>query len=341
MERTQVIKQKFEGVGTLPDILYSNQEIVDHLKELEALLAKGIFEKTHAENLRDRDVMIHFDALAKEYNLEDNNTYLRFKKNMSELSYTVGSFIKGMNGEKIARRALKLISLDTNVRVLYNVQLADEDCQTEYDAIVVTPYGLFVVEVKNWGYSMNLSSMGLLTRKDEASVVYDLPGRMSIKEALLREILADNFPEQYNNILLLSNEKASIEDNYHQIPICCGGGISYAIRSYSRCSKESLTEEQVDEIANLILSAHKEQKAPCTVKCQEIIDDYAELMVLIENASSKTNEFIEDSPKIRENNAQAEEPQDSPWYMKHGWKIALGSVAVVAPIIITLVSKKD
>lgn len=31
---------------------------------------------------------------------------------MGELGYTIGSFIKGMKGERIARRALKLISFD-------------------------------------------------------------------------------------------------------------------------------------------------------------------------------------------------------------------------------------
>lgn len=150
MNNNRVIQiiESLNGMGTKQNIMYTNQEIIDHLTELQGAMARGVFEKTHAENLRDRDIMIHFEALAKEYGLDGTNTYLRLKANMSELGYTIGSFIKGMNGERIAKRALKLLSYDKGIRILYNVQLEDEDVQAEYDAIVVAPYGMFVVEVK-------------------------------------------------------------------------------------------------------------------------------------------------------------------------------------------------
>ncbi len=112
---------------------------------------------------------------------------------MNELGYTIGSLIKGVNGERIARRGLKLISCDEGIRILYNVQLEDEDVRTEYDAIVIAPYGLFVVEVKNWNGSMTISPNGLLMRNDESGIVYDIPGRMSVKEALLRKHLRELF----------------------------------------------------------------------------------------------------------------------------------------------------
>ena len=44
-----------------------------------------------------------------------------------ELGYTIATYKKGLNGEKLARRSLKLVSLDPNVRILYNIQLEDED----------------------------------------------------------------------------------------------------------------------------------------------------------------------------------------------------------------------
>lgn len=335
--RIASIKATFTGTGTQRGKEYTNQEIVDRLSALQATAAKGVFEKTHAENLRDRDMMIHFEALAKEYGLDSNDTYLRFKKNMGELSYTIGSFIKGFKGEKIARKALKLISLDRGVKVLYNVQLEDEDCQAEYDAIVITPYGLFVIEVKNWGNSVAISPMGILTRGDESSVIYDLPGRMSIKEALLRECLKDKFPNNYNNILLLSNERVQIEDNYHRIPVCCGGGISYEIRSYERLASKILSNREIDEIANIVLSSQKEQKSICLVNCEEIIDDYAELMVLIENASKNVNEEIEGSSEVEDVNTKTE-PSPDPWYLQTGWKVVFGTIAIAIPVALTAIA---
>src|SRR5699024_211218 len=76
--RMNQIIEPLVGLGTRPDVMYTNQEVVDHLKALQSALAQGVFEKTHAENLRDRDIMIHFEALAKEYGLDRTETYHRF-----------------------------------------------------------------------------------------------------------------------------------------------------------------------------------------------------------------------------------------------------------------------
>ena len=331
-KRKKQIIESLNGMGTQQNIMYTNQEIVDHLTELQGAMARGVFEKTHAENLRDRDIMIHFEALAKEYGLSGTDTYLRFEYNMNELGYTIGSFIKGMNGERIARRALKLLSYDKGIRILYNVQLEDEDAQAEYDAIVITPYGMFVVEVKNWGVSTTISSNGILTRNDDSGIVYDIPGHMSVKEALLREHLQELFPKNYYNMLLLSNERAQVQDNFHQISISCGGGISYEIKSYSK-NDNTLTEEQVTKIADTILVNHKEQRALCSVKCEEIIADYAELMVQIEAAS---NEMVEELNEPQNRVLKANVLKERPWFERVNWGSA--AAGFTAGIISGLVS---
>lgn len=257
---------------------------------------------------------------------------------MGELGYTIGSFIKGMNGDRIAKRALKLLSYDKGIRILYNVQLEDEDAQAEYDAIVITPYGMFVVEVKNWGASMTISPNGLLIRNDDSDIVYDLPGRMSVKEALLREHLQELFPKNYHNMLLLSNERAQVQDNYHQISISCGGGISYEIKSYGK-SGNSLTEEQVAKIADTILANHKEQRALCSVKCEEIIADYAKLMVQIEAASNGTTEELsEPEAPVLEEVFKANVLKERPWFKRVDWgSVAAGFAAIVIPGLVTAV----
>ena len=115
---------------------------------------------------------------------------------------------------------------------------------------------MFVIEVKNWGTAVKISPNGLLIRDDSSDIIYDLPGRMSAKEALLREYLQEIFPAHYHNLLLFPNERVQIQDNYHQVPISCGAGISYQIKSYAKTG-ESLTAEQVEKIAETILANHK------------------------------------------------------------------------------------
>ena len=104
--RVNYFKEQLRGKGPVKGVPYTNQAIVDLLQELLGGMKGGIYERTHAEYMRDKDVMMHISALAKEYGLDATDTFRRFEANMNDLGYTIGSFIKGMKGEKIARRAL-------------------------------------------------------------------------------------------------------------------------------------------------------------------------------------------------------------------------------------------
>ena len=421
-DRTEQIIASLQGLGTSPYRLYTNQEVIDHLKELQAAMARGVFEKTHAENLRDKDIMLHFKTLAEEYGLaqtdtycrfetnmrelsytigtyikgmcgermarkslkllsldknirilynvqlEDKDimlhfktlaeeyglaqtdTYCRFETNMRELSYTIGTYIKGMCGERMARKSLKLLSLDKNIRILYNVQLEDEDVQAEYDAIVVAPYGLFVVEVKNWDGDITITPSGLLT-KDEGKITYSLADKMSIKEALLREYLQDQFPASFHTMLLLPTEKAHVQDDYQKIFVCCGGALSYEIQSFES-PENAMTAEQVAAIAETICAHHKEQRTLCPVNCDEIIEDYAILMARIEELAANSESLGEDHPEDversetqKETSAEtdhkeptAQEASAKRWYESVNWgSLAAQAAVVVIPAIATAI----
>lgn len=282
--RVNSIKKTFPTERPDSTTLYTNQEIVNLLQQgLVKPMKEGIYEKVHAEYMRDKDVLPHISRLAEEYGLKEMEAYKRFESNMNELGYTIGSFIKGIKGERTARKLLKLISFDKNVKILYNMALADADAQAEYDAIVITPYGLFVVEAKNWDGEVHIDESGILTRID-TKVKYDLLGRMCVKEGLLREYLGDIFPCKYQSMLLVANENADVQDECKQIPVCCGGSIVYRIRSFDE-GEEILTASQINDIVERINNHHKEQRTLCKVNCEEIVEDYAFLMAAIEEAA--------------------------------------------------------
>ena len=282
MERVTLIKEGLSAFGTKSGVYYTNQEIVDNLKELQSALSRGIFEKTHSENFSKREVIRHFEMLAADYGLETSERFLRFKTNIEEMGMTIGTYIKGMAGERSARKALKLLSMDRSIKILYNISIEDGDCQAEYDAIVVAPYGLFVIEVKNWSGAVKITRNGILKKDGCDGIVYDLAGRMGMKEALLKNCLGDMLPKNYTSMVLFSNEKTEVEDDYHRIPYVIGGGVSGEIRLYQKTGV-SINERQIHKICECISNSHKEQKTLCEVKCDEIIDDYAHLMAEIEN----------------------------------------------------------
>lgn len=329
MERVSFIKEGLNGFGTQAGVYYTNQEIIDCLKDLQSALARGVFEKTHAENFTEREVIKHFEMLASEYGIEDSERFLRLKANMNKLGYTIATYIKGMSGERNARKALKLISMDKGVRILYNICLEDEDCKAEYDALVIAPYGLFLIEVKNWFGYARITSNGLLERGEEDKVVYDLAGRMGVKEALLREHLGDLFPKQYVNMLLFSNEKNEVVDEYHRIPYFVGGGISADIRIYAK-GGNVLTDKQINKIVERLMSSHKEQKTLCDVNCEEIIDDYANLMAEIEEKAKKPDVTYGTTPSSSDISKSKEISKPKSFWSNINW----GSVVKVGSCVL-------
>ena len=286
-KRVTELKEMLDGLGPQIDQLYTNQEIIDRSKELQGAIAKCVFEKISVENPQDRDVCEYVQTLAREHGLTDTETYRRLEDGLRELGYTIGSYIKGMKGEKVARNALKILQYDKGVYILYNIALSDADSQAEYDAIVVTTYGLFVVEVKNWSGNLTIDDKGIIHKEGSESVRYDVPGRMNIKECLLRDCLGEMFPPYYKSILLFSNGCASVEDHYGQVPVYQGGAIIDYIRS-ERKNGEDLTFHQVMQIIDRIKESHQVQYTASKINSQQIIEDFAWLIAEIEEPSERS-----------------------------------------------------
>ena len=284
--KVESIKKNFVGLGPKLGEEYTNQEMIDESMELQGAIARDFAIRMQLEISRDRDVVNAIENVVVNSHLDQTEEYSRLKRNFTDLGYTIGSFIKGMNGEKIAKRALKLISFDKDVKVLYNIALEDEDVQAEYDAIVIAPYGIFVIEVKNWASSMVINERGIIERNDGTGITYDLPSRMSIKEGLLREYLGDLFTGDYQGMLLFSNERAAVDDHYKKIPLSFGGSIVYDIRAYGK-GKPQISREEIEAIANTLIENNKEQKTISKVDSEAIIDDYANLIVMLENQSEE------------------------------------------------------
>ena len=292
MNRAEQIRASLAGLGTDPETGYTHREIIDRLIALENALLAGVYEKNHAENMRPQDLTKHFSALAEEFGLDKSDTYKRFVANMDELDHAVKSFIAGQKGERLARSSLRPLTFDKSVKILYNVLLENEELKTEYDAIVITPHGIFVVEVKNWPGEVTLNRDGILTRRG-SSITNNLGARMVVKESLLRECLGELFPLSYHSVLLFPEDKTTFKDEYHQIAFSYGASIANCIK-FCRSGQPCLTDEQSASIVDKITEANQEIHTFCEVRCDEIIEDFAVLMAQMENASSEVESTATD-----------------------------------------------
>lgn len=328
--RIAEIRNRLMNHGPVAGECYTNPEIIDHLVDLQEAMAREVFALGHAEHFAARDIMIHFGALAEEYGLTGSDEYRRLAVNMKTLGYTIGSLKKGATGEKRTREGLRVMNYDPQVRILYNITLQDDGSKTEYDAIVITTYGIFVVEAKNFRGTAHITEKGMLQRADDAAATYNLGERMNNKEYLLKSCLGDLAGVPYQGLLLYVDESADIVDDYKQIPIIYCNTVATTIRSYNH-GEQAISPEDVLEIERRLQAHHTESRYPCRVDCEQIIADFARLISAIEEKADVVNLVDEDEkPKSTQvtSRAKSQTRQDNtPTRKHHVWpKVAGGFV---------------
>ena len=254
--------------------------------------------------MKDRDIITWIEEFAKESGFDKTREFERLKLNISKLGYEIASLSKGFKGEEYCKKSLSILSLDPRVEILYNTQLRFGDVYGEYDAIVIAPYGLFVIEVKNWkATKLTITDKGILKSNDGNQVTYDLDTRMCEKEALLKRCLFDTKIKKYQSLLLLSNMWTEVNDEYQKIPVICGDNISKAIMAYDN-GKNVFSDRKIRAIAKSLKMDHQEQTGFCQVRCEEIKEDFSTLINMLN--SKRGLDFVEEDGNTADGNESKE-----------------------------------
>lgn len=129
----------------------------------------------------------------------------------------------------------------------------------EYDHLLVSPYGVFSIETKNWGgYILIDESRQWIQVKNGQRTGLSSPCSQSERHCLLlKSILSQDIP--IFNIVCIANKNAIIDGGYYsEIPVVKYDRIRSFIKECSQSSKCHLTQEKVHNIVTLI--------EKCTVK---------------------------------------------------------------------------
>lgn len=286
------IRNKLHGFGTAADEAYTNQEIVDHLKELQSAIA-------HEVCGNDGESLVRADAIIREVEdrvvglgIQDSDAFLTFKRDMHDLGKEIALTISGINGEMKGFRALKPLEFDTDTHVLRNVCLKSEAGETEIDALVIAPYGIFVIEMKGCRKPVMITEDGFFQKVDNPDYQYPLGERMCCKESLLREALAKDPRVPVRPVLFLVND-SDLTDHFGKIMTTNRNTIVYKIRSYSS-EAAHLSKEQVDALVERVEASHHDAKYPCSLDCNRIVENLAVLMDQIEAAEQAKSESAQD-----------------------------------------------
>lgn len=296
------VKNRLSGIGTMASASYTNQEIVDHLKDLQYAIAHEVCGEDEGSRVRADVIVQAVEGKVSALGLQDSESFVTFKQDMQDIGREIALTISGIKGETKGFRALKALEYDADTYVLHNVCLNDGEGRTEIDALVISPYGVFVIEMKNCRKTMTITEDGYFQKLDNPNYQYPLGERMCCKEILVREALGEALSVPVRSMLLLVND-GNVIDEFGKVQIANRNTVVYKIRSYAKES-EHLEKEEVREMVAKIESSHEDAKYPCSLDCERIVDNLAALANEIESAEQAKASV--QAPKHEEN-------KRSPW----------------------------
>lgn len=281
------IKSALEESGFEAKPLYgSNQEYVDNLIALQNGLAELVGQGDLPKNERIKAITHVVATWAEECGVADVPELKKFKHDMGSLAVNISSHIAGLVGEQRAFRSLRPIQYDRDTLVLHNVTLRDGDDATEVDAVVVTPYGVFVIEVKNCKGSMIITPTGFFQRETGYSYRYPLGERMGCKEVLVRRCIGEDLDVPVHTMLLFVNDHSSLKDEFGAIHVSYSNTVAYDIRAHKKDGR-FLSSEQVAAISEAIEANRVEASYPSKTDLGAVVENFASLMRIMDDAKAK------------------------------------------------------
>ncbi len=262
-----------------PEAYYSEQDAIQVMKDFQGALCGDLRVREQIELNNERQLRKYVHQAAEAHGLHNTPLCQRLERRIEKLSKTIGARISGLNGEYCLRNQLKFFNYKSDVYVLRNIELVDEEnLRSECDVIIVSRFGFFLLEVKNWTGPVAISRTGMLTGPAPENR-YNLPERMSVKEYLIQNTLREDFPENhYHNILVLPRVdiESGLTDEYRQMEVL-DKALAYPIWNY-RHRGNCMSAEQVRRIVKLLEDNNTWKGTRLEINFNHIIEDYAELM---------------------------------------------------------------
>ena len=230
MSKTNEIVARLEATGAMTAERYTHDQLLDGVKAFERAALREVFREGYSDSLRAYDLSAHFRDMASRYALCDTEVYGRLSWGLQRLSREISALVNGARGERYMARALGWLKCENEV--LLNVELEYEGERCEYDAIVVTPTGIDIVESKFFNYRAEIDPDGFfhdLARSRERS--YNVGEKMRAKEHVLFSVIESASPGTVScscvrSVLFVANNSALRQDRLGPVglgnsgPVC-------------------------------------------------------------------------------------------------------------------------
>ena len=270
------------------DNMFTSDEVIEKLKELERSLLKRVFEDSYCDSLRTYDLIRHLEDKDRELGLRDSAEFSRLMDGLRKLSSSIGSHINGKHGERLAFKTLRCLRGEN--LIIPNVALENGGSFEEFDHIVITGAGVFVIEVKNYSHNAVIDESGVLRC---GRVAYNVGERVLEKTQALWDAIrfaSEGFLsiDDIHCVLLFVNDEHKVSDYFHRVPVKRRGQIVYDINEATKNGR-SLSKEEMRRIKAAIVTRSVPALFGMPVDSQELIASLDVVLDLIEDKTKRGN----------------------------------------------------
>ena len=264
---------------------YTRTEILSELFALQNEMVRIAFPDNNSDidSLKTWDIERYLNQLNKERGGVATEELCRFRNDSREFSNTIKAEISGRKGEKIAFDSFRYI-FSPNI-ILKNVELSDDKLNTEIDAVVITPKGITVVEVKNTSKNIYISPKGnYYTTGEYNRQDCKIGEKIDLKERLLRNALRDAGIDgvPIRSVVVFTNSKIEVQNRYEGIKTCFVDQLPDMIDGYM--SDLNMNEKEMEKIGEVIKQANCPRKYPARFDVIQFKNDFADLMLKLSSA---------------------------------------------------------
>ena len=273
---------------------YQKDELLTEMFALQREIVELTFNEDHAStaDLKIWDVERHLEQLNQDCGNVADKELARFKEGSKTLCNLIKAEVSGNRGEAKAFRTLQFIK--SRNLILKNVELSDGERRTELDAVVITPTGITIVEVKNTAKDIFIDENGDYFRTGQF-LRWDcnIAQKISLKEELLRQALTGegvhNTP--IKSIVVFTNNRIEVQNKHSGIETCFVSQLAHLIDDYK--ADEIIADDEMARIGEIIRDAENKEAYQFDFDVVQYKKDFATLMMVLEDASARTEEETE------------------------------------------------
>jgi hypothetical protein len=267
---------------------YKKSELLEEMFNLQEEIVNLTFndERATTEKLRIWDAVNHLEQLNQSCGNVADEEFQKFKDESKMFSNLIKAEVSGKRGEDKAYRALQ--NIHSKSIILRNVELSDGNNRTELDAVVITSEAITIVEVKNTSKNIFIDENGDYYRTGEfLRLDCNIAEKMMLKEKMLRKVLVSDGIEniQIRSIVVFTNNRIEVQNKYAKISTCFLSQLSNIIDGFK--SDYSYSDEVRGKIERTIKKAESKECYPFELDVEQYKFDFATLMVILEDASTK------------------------------------------------------